>query len=45
MFYNLFLPGGIGGDAYKGYVLKKKYEVKTKSVVSILVLDGSMVFC
>jgi len=20
MFYNLFLPGGIGGDAYKGYV-------------------------
>ena len=39
MFYNLFLPGGIGGDAYKGYVLKKKYEVKTKRVVSILVLD------
>lgn len=39
MFYNLFLPGGIGGDAYKGYVLKKKYEVKTKSVVSILILD------
>jgi len=39
MFYNLFLPGGIGGDAYKGYVLKKKYDVKTKSVVSILVLD------
>ena len=39
MFYNLFLPGGIGGDAYKGYVLKRKYEVKTKSVVSILVLD------
>lgn len=39
MFYNLFLPGGIGGDAYKGYVLKKKYDVKTKSVVSILILD------
>ncbi|WP_297694597.1 lysylphosphatidylglycerol synthase transmembrane domain-containing protein [uncultured Eudoraea sp.] len=39
MFYNLFLPGGIGGDAYKGYVLKKQYEVKTKSVVSILILD------
>ncbi len=39
MFYNLFLPGGIGGDAYKGYVLKKKYDVKTRSVVSILVLD------
>jgi len=24
MFYNLFLPGGIGGDGYKVYLLKKK---------------------
>ncbi|GGD72257.1 hypothetical protein GCM10011412_07370 [Maribacter cobaltidurans] len=39
MFYNLFLPGGIGGDAYKGYVIKKTFEVPTKRVVSILVLD------
>lgn len=39
MFYNLFLPGGIGGDAYKGYVLKKKFEVKTRAVVGVLVLD------
>ena len=39
MFYNLFLPGGIGGDAYKGYLIKKKFEIKTKKVVSILVLD------
>lgn len=39
MFYNLFLPGGIGGDAYKGYAIKKKFEVKTKKVVSVLVLD------
>ncbi len=39
MFYNLFLPGGIGGDAYKGYVIKKKFEVDTKKVISILVLD------
>ncbi|MFK7812025.1 MAG: lysylphosphatidylglycerol synthase transmembrane domain-containing protein [Maribacter sp.] len=39
MFYNLFLPGGIGGDAYKGYVIKKKFEVETKKVFSILVLD------
>ena len=23
MFYNLFLPGGIGGDGYKVYYLKK----------------------
>ena len=39
MFYNLFLPGGIGGDAYKGYVLKKKFTVETKKVISVLVLD------
>lgn len=39
MFYNLFLPGGIGGDAYKGYLIKKKYEIETKKVVSVLVLD------
>jgi len=39
MFYNLFLPGGIGGDAYKGYAIKKKFDVSTKKVVSVLVLD------
>ena len=39
MFYNLFLPGGIGGDAYKGYAIKKKFNVATKKVVSVLVLD------
>ncbi len=39
MFYNLFLPGGIGGDAYKGYVIKKKFDIKTKKVVSVLLLD------
>jgi uncharacterized membrane protein YbhN (UPF0104 family) len=39
MFYNLFLPGGIGGDAYKGYIIKKNFEVETKKVVSVLVLD------
>lgn len=39
MFYNLFLPGGIGGDAYKGYILKKTFDVPTKKIVSVLVLD------
>ncbi|MCP4977006.1 MAG: flippase-like domain-containing protein [Maribacter sp.] len=39
MFYNLFLPGGIGGDAYKGYLIKNKFGVETKKVVSVLVLD------
>ncbi len=39
MFYNLFLPGGIGGDAYKGYIIKKKFPVQTNSVISALILD------
>lgn len=39
MFYNLFLPGGIGGDAYKGYYVKKQFEVPTKKVVAVLLLD------
>lgn len=39
MFYNLFLPGGIGGDAYKGYLIQKQFQVKTKRVVGVLLLD------
>ncbi|MEN1784715.1 MAG: lysylphosphatidylglycerol synthase transmembrane domain-containing protein [Bacteroidota bacterium] len=39
MFYNLFLPGGIGGDAYKGYVIQKAYQTSTKRVVAVLLLD------
>ncbi|RIV32487.1 UPF0104 family protein [Flagellimonas lutimaris] len=39
MFYNLFLPGGIGGDAYKGYVIQKACQPGTKKVVSSLLLD------
>ena len=39
MFYNLFLPGGIGGDAYKGYVIKKTYDVGTKRIIAVLLLD------
>lgn len=39
MFYNLFLPGGIGGDAYKGYVLQKHYTPNTKKVIAVLLLD------
>lgn len=39
MFYNLFLPGGIGGDAYKGFVIQKQYKAGTKKIVSVLILD------
>nr|WP_221898800.1 lysylphosphatidylglycerol synthase transmembrane domain-containing protein [Robiginitalea sp. SC105] len=39
MFYNLFLPGGIGGDAYKGYVLHKTFGTRVRRIVGVLLLD------
>jgi len=39
MFYNLFLPGGIGGDAYKIYLLNKRFEVKTGKIFWAILLD------
>jgi len=39
MFYNLFLPGSISGDAYKVIVLTKKYGVSYKKTTSAVLLD------
>lgn len=39
MFYNLFLPGGIGGDGYKIYFLKKRFDVKTRDIFWAVLLD------
>lgn len=39
MFYNLFLPGGIGGDGYKIIVLKKAIKVSTRNLVEASLLD------
>ncbi len=39
MFYNLFLPGGIGGDGYKIYLLNKRFDVKARSVFWAILLD------
>jgi glycosyltransferase 2 family protein len=39
MFYNLFLPGGIGGDAYKVILLNKKSDTKLKFLVQATILD------
>lgn len=39
MFYNLFLPGGIGGDGYKIYLLRQNHEVKVKKLLSATFLD------
>jgi uncharacterized membrane protein YbhN (UPF0104 family) len=42
MFYNLFLPGGIGGDGYKIYLLNKRYDVKARSIFWAILLDRVM---
>jgi len=39
MFYNLFLPGGIGGDGYKVYLLQKHYEAGTKKILGAVLSD------
>jgi hypothetical protein len=39
MFYNLFLPGGIGGDGYKIYYLTRRYEVATRKIFWAVLLD------
>ena len=39
MFYNLFLPGGIGGDGYKIYLLRKKFQTPVIHLVNATLLD------
>ncbi|WP_255502107.1 lysylphosphatidylglycerol synthase transmembrane domain-containing protein [Algoriphagus sp. AK58] len=39
MFYNLFLPGGIGGDGYKVYLLNKQFKTPVKKLLQAVLLD------
>lgn len=39
MYYNLFLPGGIGGDGYKIYLLNKRYDVATRQIFWAVMMD------
>ncbi len=39
MFYNLFLPGGIGGDGYKVYLLNRHYKSGVKPLLQAVLLD------
>ncbi len=39
MFYNLFLPGSISGDAYKVILLTKKYKIAYKKTTAAVLLD------
>lgn len=39
MFYNLFLPGAITGDAYKVIVLSKRFNTTFKKITAAVILD------
>ncbi|MBS0000827.1 MAG: flippase-like domain-containing protein [Cyclobacteriaceae bacterium] len=39
MFYNLFLPGGIGGDGYKVYLLNRNFKIPVKHLIGATLLD------
>lgn len=39
MFYNLFLPGGVGGDGYKIFYLGKEFGIKKGKVFWSVLLD------
>jgi len=39
MFYNFFIPGGIGGDAYKVVKLHKKFDWSVKRLTAALFID------
>lgn len=39
MFYNVFLPGGVGGDGYKVYLLRKRFGTPTKKLIIAMLLD------
>ena len=39
MFYNIMLPGGIGGDGYKGYYLHNTLQVPVKNLVRPILWD------
>ncbi|WP_437920765.1 lysylphosphatidylglycerol synthase transmembrane domain-containing protein [Sphingobacterium sp. LRF_L2] len=39
LLYNFFLPGGIGGDGYKIYFLKKNHPIKGRKILSAVFFD------
>jgi uncharacterized membrane protein YbhN (UPF0104 family) len=44
-FYNFLLPGGIGGDAYKVILVRKRLNVTTKQGVLIMLADRASGLC
>lgn len=38
-FYNISLPGGIGGDGFKIYLLRKKFKLPTRRIFLAMLFD------
>lgn len=38
-FYNLYLPGSIGGDGYKVWLLNKRFQLPLRKLISVVFLD------
>ncbi len=45
MFYNFFIPGGVGGDAYKVIKLKKEFQQPVKTLTSAVFFDRFIGLC
>ncbi|KJD36483.1 hypothetical protein PW52_04845 [Tamlana sedimentorum] len=39
MFYNFFIPGGVGGDAYKVFILNKTFKWPIKKLSAVIFID------
>ena len=39
LFYNFFLPGGVGGDGYKVYLLHNYYKVSVKKLLTAVLAE------
>jgi len=44
-FYNFILPGGIGGDAYKVMIARKRLNMETKQGICIMLADRASGLC
>ncbi len=44
-FYNFLLPGGIGGDAYKVMLMRKRLHMTTMQGIKIMVADRASGLC
>jgi len=45
LFYNLFLPGGVGGDGYKVFLIHKYHKTSVKKLIGTIFADRLSGLC